>query len=98
MQQHFDDVKRVLASVAALGLFALNDLRMAHSLPRTPDPGNGQTHALGLSLMDASGVIYASVFDIALRWGIFGLILAACCWALAETLKPAKNTSSPTGQ
>jgi hypothetical protein len=93
MQQHFDDVKRVLASVAALALFALNDVRMFHSLPKTPDPGNGQTHALSMQLLDASGTVYASLFDIALRWGLMGLILAACCWALAETLQPAKDAA-----
>jgi hypothetical protein len=91
--QTFDDVKRVLASVAALALFALNDVRMFYSLPRTPDPGNGQTHALGLQLLDSSGTLYASIFDIALRWGLMGLILAACAWAVAETLRPAQNTT-----
>ena len=92
--QTFDDVKRVLASVAALALFALTDVRMFHSLPRTPDPGNGQTHALGLQLMDAAQTLYASGFDIALRWGLMGLILIACAWAVAETLQPARAGGS----
>jgi hypothetical protein len=87
--QTFDDVKRVLASVAALALFALNDVRMVYSLPRAPDPSNGQTHALGLQFLDTAGGFYASIFDLALRWGLMGLILAACAWAVAETLKPA---------
>lgn len=91
---NFDDVKRVLASVAALALFALNDVRMFHSLPRTPDPGNGQTHALALQLFGASEQMYATTLDLASRWGLMGLILAACVWAVAETLQPAqaKNT------
>lgn len=89
--QTFDDVKRVLASVAALALFTLNDVRMFHSLPRAPDPGNGQTHALGLQLFDSAGAFYGSIFDIALRWGLMGLILVACAWAIAETFKPAQT-------
>ena len=93
----FEDVKRVLAAVAALALFALNDVRMIHMLPSTVDPGNGRTHALALQLLGASETVYAGVFDLAVRWGLMGLILAACAWAVAETLQPAraKNTDRP---
>jgi hypothetical protein len=89
----FEDVKRVLASVGALALFALNELRMFHMLP--VDPGNGRTHALGLQLFGDFQTVYATIFDLAVRWGLMGLILAACAWAVAETLQPAaqvKNT------
>ncbi len=90
----FEDVKRVLASVAALALFALNDVRMFHLLPTVPEPGNGRTHALSLQVLGDFQTVYTSFFDLAVRWGLMGLILAACVWAIAETLKPAqaKNT------
>ena len=91
----FEDVKRVLASVAALVLFALNEVRMFHMLPA--DPGNGRTHALSLQLFGDFHTVYASAIDLAVRWGLMGLILAACAWAVAETLQPAqgKNTDKP---
>jgi hypothetical protein len=90
----FDDVKRVVAAVAALALFALNDVRMVHMLPGAADPGNGRTHALGLQLFGAPETVFASLFDVAVRWGLMGLIVLACVWAVAETLRPAqaKNT------
>jgi hypothetical protein len=88
MTSMFANAERVLASVGALALFALNDVRMFQSLPRTADPGNGQTHALWLQLMGASEQIYVSTFDLVVRWGLVGLTVAACIWALAETLKP----------
>ncbi len=89
----FEDVKRVLVSVAALALFALNDVRMFHMLPATADPGNGRTHAMSLQLLGEYQTVYATMADLAVRWGLFGLILVACAWALAETLAvQAKNT------
>lgn len=94
----FEDVKRVLASVGALALLALNDVRLFYSLPSVADPGSGRTHALSLQLFGDFQTIYASIFDLALRWGLLGLILAACVWAVAETLQPAaqaKNIDRP---
>lgn len=86
----FEDVKRVLASVAALALLALNDLRLFHMLPASPESGNGRAHALSLQLFGDFQTVYASAFDLAVRWGLMGLILAACAWAVAETLPPAR--------
>lgn len=86
----FEDVKRVLASVVALALFALNDVRMFHMLPGAADPGNGRTHAISLQLFGDFQTVYASIIDLAVRWGLMGLILAACAWAVAETLQPAQ--------
>jgi len=93
----FEDVKRILAAVAALALFALNDVRMFHTLPNLSDPGNGRTHALSLQLFGDFQTVYASVFDLAVRWGLMGLILAACAWAVAETLQPAKVKKDERG-
>jgi hypothetical protein len=87
----FEDVKRVLASVAALALLALNDVRLFYTLPTSPDPGNGRTHALSLQLFGDFQTGYASILDLAVRWGLMGLILLACAWAVAETLQPARS-------
>jgi hypothetical protein len=86
------NAERVLAAVAGLALFTLNDVRMFHWLPRASDPGNGKTHALSLQLFGASEQVYVSLLDVAVRWGLAGLTVALCIWAVAETLKPAKAT------
>jgi hypothetical protein len=31
--------------------------------------------------------MYASLFDLTMRWGLVGVTVAACAWALAETLQ-----------
>jgi hypothetical protein len=87
MASIFQNADRVLSAVAALGVFALNDVRMFLQLPR--DPGNGQTHALSLQFMGATEQVYVSAFDLAIRWGLVGITVALCIWAVAETLKPA---------
>jgi len=87
MQSMLANAERVVAAVAALALFALNDVRMFHWLPR--QPGSGQTHALSLQLFGTSELVFVSWIDLALRWGLAGLTVAACLWAIAETLQPA---------
>lgn len=94
MLSAFEDVKRVLASVAALALLALNDVRMFYMLPNTADPGSGRIHALSLQVFGDFQTIYASIVDLAVRWGLMGLILAACAWAVAETLQPAAQAKN----
>jgi hypothetical protein len=89
MQSIFANAERVLAAVAGLALFALNDVRMFHWLPH--EPGNGRTHALALQLFGTSETVYVGTFDLALRWGLAGLTAATCMWALAETLKPSSR-------
>lgn len=76
---------RALAAVGALALFALNEVRMFHWLPRMPDPGNGQTHAASIQIMDAATPVYLSLADLLIRWGLAGVVVALCLWALAET-------------
>lgn len=92
MTNAFDDVKRVAAAVMALCLFALNDYRLLQALPRSSDPGAGQTHALSLTLSEAPGALYASVIDLVVRWGLAGLVVAACVWAVAETVPRRRAT------
>lgn len=90
----FAEVGRVLAAVAALALYALNDVRLFHALPRVPDPGNGRTHAVTLQLWGAAEPAYMTLADLALRWGLAGFTVAMCIWAVAETLKPAAQTQA----
>ena len=87
----FANAERVLAAVAALALFALNDVRMFQWLPRQSDPGNGKTHAVSLQLWGASEQVYVTLFDLISRWSLAALVVGACVWAVAETLKPAQQ-------
>jgi hypothetical protein len=88
------NAERTLASVAGLALFTLNEVRMFHSLPRSPDPGNGQIHAVTLQLLGATEPAYLTTLDLALRWGLAGLTVSLCVWAIAETLKPLFEPSA----
>lgn len=90
MPKVFANAERVLAAVLALGLFTLNDVRMFQGLPRVADPGDGRVHALSLQLWGANEQVFASAIDIALRWGLVGLTVVACAWAIAETLPLGK--------
>jgi hypothetical protein len=85
MSSILPNAERVLAAVGALALFALNEVRMFQSLPRLPDPGNGQIHAASIQIMDAASSIYLSPADLSVRWGLAGLVVVLCLWALAET-------------
>jgi hypothetical protein len=85
MSSIFPNAERVLAAVGGLALFTLNEVRMFHSLPRLPDPGNGQTHAASIQIMDAASPVYLSLADLGVRWALAGLVVALCIWAVAET-------------
>lgn len=91
------NAERVSAAVGGLALFTLNDVRMFHALPRIPDPGNGQTHALVLQLLGATEPVYAAALDLGARWGLAGLTVALCAWAVAETFsrKPQTQEREP---
>lgn len=89
---NFANAERVLAAVAALALFALNDVRMFHWLPRQSDPGNGKTHAIVVQLFGSSEQVYVTLLDVVSRWSLAALVVAACVWAIAETFKPAQQT------
>jgi hypothetical protein len=91
----FPNAERVLASVGGLALFALNEVRMFHSLPRAPDPGGGQTHAASIQIMDAATPVYLSMTDLVVRWGLVGLTVALCLWAVAETFGKQPQPAEP---
>lgn len=93
MQDIFARAERVLAAVAALALFALNDVRMFNMLPRAAAPGDGKTHAISLQLFGATEQVYATMPDLVIRWGLVGLTVALCCWAIEETLRPAAKVA-----
>ena len=81
------NAERALTAVGGLALFALNEVRMFHALPRTPDPGSGQTHAATIQIMDAAAPVYLSLVDLTARWGLVALVVTLCLWALAETFE-----------
>jgi hypothetical protein len=85
----FPNADRALASVGALGLFALNEVRMFQFLPREPDTAHGQIHAVTLQLMGVAEPVYLSTIDLAARWGFIGLTVGLCIFALAETFHRA---------
>lgn len=87
------NAERVLTAVGGLALFALNEVRMFHALPRLPDPGNGQTHAATIQIMDAAAPVYLSLVDLTVRWGLSALVVALCLWALAETFGKQPQTA-----
>lgn len=82
----FAKAERVLAAITALLLFTLNELRMVHSLPRSPAPADGQIMPAWINAA-GGGQVYMSGFDMAVRWGLVGFTVLLCGWALAETLK-----------
>jgi hypothetical protein len=90
MQDVFVRAERVLAAVAALALFALNDVRMFETLPRALEAGGGRVHGVSMQLWGATELVYAGAGDLALRWGLAGLTAGLCLWALAETLPRQK--------
>ncbi len=93
MSSMLPNADRVLSAVGGLALFALNEVRMFHSLPRGPDPGNGQTHAATIQIMDAAAPVYLSLVDLTVRWGLAALIVGLCIWALAETFEKQPQTA-----
>ena len=80
-------VERVLAAVTALLLFTLNDVRMFQSLPRTADLASGHVHAAWLRLFGQPQQVFLTSFDLGVRWGLAGLVVALCIWALADTFR-----------
>ena len=85
----FPSADRTLASVAALGLFALNEARMFQFLPRAANPAEGQIHAVTLQLLGTAEPVYLSTLDLVARWGFIGLTVGLCIFALAETFDRA---------
>lgn len=79
----FDNVERVAATVAGLGLFAVNDIRLLASAAREPAAGLQRTV---LQAGDLPDVVFLTALDAATRWGLAGLTLMLAAWALAETL------------
>lgn len=85
----FSKLERVLASITALLLFTLNEVRMFNTLPRAPQPVEGHTYAAAVHVFGGSEQVYLTTIDLAARWGLVGLILALSIWALSDTLKRA---------
>jgi hypothetical protein len=84
----FAKVERVFAAVAALLVFTLNEMRLVNANPRVAE--EGYAHAAFVRAFGLPQQIFLSTADVAVRWGLVGVIVALCFWALLETLKPAK--------
>lgn len=82
------NVDRVLAAVAALLLFTLNELRMFNMLPREADPATGYIYPAALRVMENDGQVYLTMIDVAVRWGLVGITVAAAIWALFDSFRP----------
>ena len=88
MSSLFANTERVLATVGALALFTLNELRIYRFLPHTADPAHGQVYGIWMQLMGQPATAYLSVWDMAGRWALAVLTFGCAMWALAETLRP----------
>ncbi|NJO13641.1 MAG: hypothetical protein HC872_09460 [Gammaproteobacteria bacterium] len=86
MNTAFANAERVMASVAGLALFTLNEVRMFHGLPRSPDAATGHVYGASMQLLGATEPVYLSALDVASRWGLTGLTVGLCLWAVAETI------------
>lgn len=78
-------VQRVLAAVAGLLIFTLNELRLFNNAVRSPD--DLHAHAAWLRVFGGGAEVYLSTLDLAVRWGLAGLVVAASMWALARSLE-----------
>lgn len=87
--------ERVLAAIAGLLFFTLNELRLFNAGAREPDPASGQVYAAFLRVFGSSEQIYLNAFDAASRWALVVLTVGLCVWAVSETLRraPAKTKS-----
>lgn len=82
----FDNVERVLATLAGLCVFTLNDLRLFQDGAREAAAGLQRAY---LHIGGGPEAVYLSALDLASRWGLAGVTMALGAWAVAETLQPA---------
>lgn len=94
MSDVFARPERVLAAVLSLLIFALNEARMFHLLPRAPDPGKGQVYGVWIQIMGSTEPVYLAAIDLVIRWGLAGFVAGLCVWAVAETFR---RETAPAG-
>ena len=94
MSSTFANTERVLATIAALALFTLNEFRIYQFLPHTADPAHGHIYGIWMQLFGEPATAYLSVWDMAGRWTLAGVTVVCAIWALAETLAPAQANKS----
>lgn len=82
----FRRLESVMATVAALLLFTLNELRMYHERPRALDTAHGYVHGAYLRLFGGSEQVFLTSADLVVRWSLVALVLALSAWALADSL------------
>lgn len=89
MSSTLANTERVLATIAALALFTLNEFRIYQFLPHAADPAHGHVYGIGMQLFGEPATAYLSVWDLAGRWMLAGVTFVCALWALAETLQSA---------
>ncbi|HVY84805.1 MAG TPA: hypothetical protein VG943_06715 [Caulobacterales bacterium] len=86
----FRRLESVLATVAALLLFTLNEMRLFNDRPRVLDTAHGFIHSAFLRAFGAPQQVYLSVTDLAVRWGLVALTVALSLWAIADSFERSK--------
>ncbi|MES1199711.1 MAG: hypothetical protein ABUS48_07005 [Pseudomonadota bacterium] len=83
----FRKLESVLATVAALLLFTLNEMRLFNDRPRVSDAVHGFIHGAYLRAFGAPQQVFLSTGDLTVRWSLVALTIALSLWALADSIE-----------
>jgi len=87
----FRRLESVFATVAALLLFTLDEMRLFNTRPRVEDAALGYVHETYVRAFGSPEVVFLSGTDIAIRWSLVGLTVALSIWALADSFERSKT-------
>ncbi len=73
MSSLFDKTERVLATIAALALFTLNEFRIYQFLPHTADPAHGHIYGIWMQLFGEPATAFRLASIALIIAGIAGL-------------------------
>ncbi|HWA01460.1 MAG TPA: hypothetical protein VG841_14205 [Caulobacterales bacterium] len=85
----FRRLESVLATLGALLLFTLNEMRLFNERPRIADTVHGFTHGAFLRAFGAPEHVYLGLPDLAVRWSLVALTVALSLWALTDSFARA---------
>lgn len=77
--------------LVGLLLFTLDEVHLFRDRPHVIDTAHGYVTHASVRSFGAVADVYVSTADLALRWGLVFLVVAAALWALALTLKPVQE-------
>ncbi|MES1158323.1 MAG: hypothetical protein ABUL42_00360 [Terricaulis silvestris] len=80
----------MLATIAALLLFTLDEMRLVSTRPRELDTAHGFVHETYLRAFGTPELIFLSSADLAIRWSLVALTVALSIWALADSIERSK--------